>query len=61
MTVKIIKCSSSLYWYKDSIGEKFEVTEDVFDFFKIDHEVEKFHTKVGGLLIDEKDCIITGP
>lgn len=27
MTVKIIKCACSIYWYRDSIGKTFEVAK----------------------------------
>jgi len=59
MQVKIIKCSDSLYWYKDKIGEIFDVKHvnnnlyrciNRLGYIKIEDTINIRHYKIQNLL-----------
>jgi hypothetical protein len=59
MKIKIIKCSSKIYWYKNYIGETYEVNSNRF-YDKLD-ESYNYEIKAGnftGNLILISDCEI---
>lgn len=64
LKVKVIKCSYYKYWYKDYIGEVFEVVgEKDHELFKVVHPPKKAIDYVrsnedwrGELHIQKKDC-----
>jgi hypothetical protein len=63
MRVKIIKCSGDEYWYKNKIGEEFEVMLSSKDNRKFDYLMKELCEKENHYIINENinDDTWTGP